>query len=208
MSLVPGTSNRGWSFYVLCQEAKPKNLQARKNNSPTIFNISNTIGRHTHTHIHTQSPNYLKLHVTLLLTIIGGTWCVSTNHLILMRGCGKGTRCLPHLFPLPPGHSARLHFPAPFAVRCAGEPEFYQWNAECSSPNSLAHINSPTKPSSRPFPPTPHRRSWQPWNECWIPQGHKTRRAWIPESPLEGLLSADPEHLLDFTCMRNKLLPG
>lgn len=155
MSLVPGTSNRGWSFYVLCQEAKPKNLQARKNNSPTIFNISNTIGRHTHTHIHTQSPNYLKLHVTLLLTIIGGTWCVSTNHLILMRGCGKGTRCLPHLFPLPPGHSARLHFPAPFAVRCAGEPEFYQWNAECSSPNSLAHINSPTKPSSRPFPPTP-----------------------------------------------------
>lgn len=159
MSLVPGTSNRGWSFYVLCQEAKPKNLQARKNNSPTIFNISNTIGRHTHTHIHTQSPNYLKLHVTLLLTIIGGTWCVSTNHLILMRGCGKGTRCLPHLFPLPPGHSARLHFPAPSAVRCAGEPEFYQWNAECSSPNSLAHINSSTKPSSRPVPSPPRPRA-------------------------------------------------
>lgn len=73
-----------------------------------------TQGRaHTRTHAATKLS---KLQVSLLLTVIRDTRCVSTHHVLLTRGCDQGTRHLPHPFPLPPEHLARLHFPVPFAV--------------------------------------------------------------------------------------------
>lgn len=111
--------------------------------------------RHTQGRTHTHAATKLsKLQVSLLLTVIRDTWCVSTHHLILTRGCDKGTRHLPHPSPLPPEHLARLHFPDPLAVRCTGEPELYRQNVSrrdmCRS--QAWPILTPHKPPSRPFP--------------------------------------------------------
>lgn len=96
MSLVPGTSNGDRAFMCFGKRLSPKDLQEGENNSPAIFDIPKILIEMLYPHppprLHTQPPNHLKLQVSLLIIIKRNTRCVSTNHLILTRGCGKGTR--------------------------------------------------------------------------------------------------------------------